>query len=94
MTSSTTLGTTGPVSGDVVIARDRADQKESPLSILPGPPQVRCSTFEDARLTANSWASRRRVAIWFTEDEQIFTPVSVAGERATAHGVDKPQETS
>ena len=93
MTPSTTTGITGPASGDVLIARE-VEGETYTLSIMPGPAQVRCPTFEVAKSTARAWALQRRVAVWFTEDEHIFTPVSLAGEPATTHGVDNPRATS
>lgn len=94
MTSSTPTGTTGPTHGDVLIARDKTQQKAYTLSVVPGPPQVRCTTYEDAMVTAVAWTSQRGVGIWLTQDGQTFTPVLPAGEPAAAHRVNKPREPS
>lgn len=82
MTSSTRAGGTGPAHGDVLIARDKTEKKACTLSVVPGPPQMRCPTYEDAISTASAWASQKRVAIWFTKDGRIFTAVSPATKPA------------
>ena len=46
------------------------------LSVVPGPEQIRCQTYELALSTAGSWALKRRVGVWRTEDGRTFTRVA------------------
>jgi hypothetical protein len=94
MTPSTPTDTTGPAQGDVLIARDTTHTKAYALSVVPGPPQMHCPTYEDAMSTAVAWASQRRVAIWFTQDGQTATPVSPARGPAATQRVNKPRDTA
>lgn len=93
MTTSTPTGIPGPADGDVLIARDKDHKHAYTLSVMPGPPQMPCPTYEKAVSTAVVWASRRRVAIWSTQDGQIFTAVSPTGKSAAAHRVNKAYQT-
>lgn len=94
MTSSTPAGITGPAHGDILVAKDPVQEKAFTLSVVPGPPQVRCATYEDAVSTASGWAIQGHVEIWFTRDGQVFTPVSLAGAPATTRKANEPRDTS
>jgi len=65
VTVPSTGNANGPASGDIVIARDESgDSASYVISIAPGPPQVRCLTFEQAARSATAWAAKRGVATW------------------------------
>ena len=55
---------TVPAPGDLVIAKDSGNDAAYTLSVIPGPPQLRCRTRQDALSVAREWAVRRRVAVW------------------------------
>ena len=78
MAASKTLGRTKPVTGDVLVGKDLTRTRAYTLSVVPGPPQLRCSTYDEALSTANTWAALGRVSIWVTHDGQTLTPVALA----------------
>jgi hypothetical protein len=83
MTASRRENGDQPVPGDVLIARDTTDQNRCTLSVVPGPPQVCCATFDEAVSTALAWASNDRVHVWWTDDGRTFTRIRNAA-RATS----------
>ena len=93
MTSSKHLETSRPVHGDVLIVKDESEEGAFTLSVVPGPPQIRCQTHADAVSVASAWASRQHVAIWFTPDGHTFAPVSIAEESRVPRASSQPPET-
>jgi hypothetical protein len=75
-----------PAHGDVVIARDAKRGNAYTISVVPGDPQVRYSTYEEALAEATKWALRQPLAIWFTEDGRTFTALEPAHHRAPGSG--------
>src|SRR5579864_9421505 len=66
-----------PTAEDIVIRR----LIDGVFAVAPkaGPPQLLCSTFEDALARAGSVAAEQRVRLWLTEDDRTF--VLLADER-------------
>jgi hypothetical protein len=67
---------TGPVHGDLLIGKDAVEENMYTLSAVPGPPQLRGLTYEQAVSTASSWALQRRVTVWLSEDGRTFTSLA------------------
>ena len=66
-----------PAKGDIVISLDSSARNPSyALSVVPGPEQIRCQTYELALSAASRWAVQRRVSVWRTEDGRTFTLVA------------------
>ena len=68
-----------PVHGDVLIGKDAKRRNTYTLSVFPGPPQMRCRSYQEAASTASAWAARQSVAIWRTNDNRRFTRVLPEG---------------
>jgi hypothetical protein len=82
VTPSKTPNTTSPAHGDIVVARDAAKKKVYSLSVVPGPPQMLCPSYEEAVSRASAWAAANKVATWLTQDGQMFTPLAADGSGA------------
>ena len=82
-----------PAHGDLIITKDTGEKKTFTLGVVPAPAQVRFQTYEQAVATASTWALRRRVAIWFTEDGSTFTVVETKGKPTPWRETKKPRET-
>ena len=84
--SSLSSGAAAPAHGDILIAKDTADRKAScVLSILPGPAQIRCQTYDHAVSTASAWALQQSVTIWFTQNGSTFTMVTPTSGTTPRH---------
>jgi len=75
----TTSGPLSPRHGDVVITREPERENSCTISVVPGEPQVRCSTYEEALAFVTMWALRQPLAVWFTEDGRTFTALEAVG---------------
>lgn len=84
---------TGPAHGDLIITKDTAEKKTFTVGVVPGPAQVRFQTYEQAVAAASTWALRRRVAIWLTEDGKTFTMVETKGKPPPSREGKKPRDT-
>ena len=73
-----------PQLGDVVITRETEGGNAYTTSVVPGPPQVRHSTYEEAVSVATAWALREHVAIWLTEDDKTYTALGLAPQQSSA----------
>jgi hypothetical protein len=83
-----------PADGDIAIARDQSSGRKVSftLGVVPGPPQIRCCSYEQALIAARGSTKQRPAAIWFTEDGRTFRPVVVADQaRAAAAGASRPK---
>jgi hypothetical protein len=69
---------TRPQPGDLLIARDTDERNTYTLSVVPGPPQLRYTTYEVAIVAATAWGRRERLSVWVTEDGGTFTAVEPA----------------
>jgi hypothetical protein len=71
-----------PAPGDILIANDSDDQASYALSVVPGPPQLRCRTYEQAMTVARAWAAQRGVAIWKKDDGRTLDIVGTKQDDA------------
>jgi hypothetical protein len=65
-----------PEHGDIVISRPGRSLKPYALSVVPGPAQILCPTYDEALGRARSFAARERVDVWVAEDEYDFALVA------------------
>jgi len=64
-----------------VISLDSSARNPSyALSVVPGPEQIRCLTYELALSTASRWALQRQVSVWRTGDGRTFTLVAFTAD--------------
>ena len=70
-------GAARPHDGDVLIAADASHSSACTVSVVPGPQQLRCESYDEALAAARTFAWSRGVSLWFTNNGTIFTALSV-----------------
>ena len=70
-------GATRPRNGDVLIAADASHSSACTVSVVPGPQQLRCESYDEALAAARTFVWCRGVSLWFTNDGIIFTALRV-----------------
>jgi len=65
-----------PEHGDIVISRLGRPLMPYALSVLPGPAQILCPTYDEAVRRARYFAARELVDVWVAEDEHDIVLVA------------------
>jgi len=67
---------TRPEAGDVLINRLRRPAATYALSVMPGPSQIVCGTYDEALARAMRFAKKKHVDVWVAEPGRLAAAVA------------------